>query len=235
MTEEPKQQNRNAEGNGQINSPWSPGKDFFSKNPTFGITLLYLYVTAIGMLYSAVLYGKFGISIFDYSEIGDFLLAALKNPIAFLSAGLFAAVAAAVLALMARGLRYWDKAAYAPISPPEPGQTWEEHTESVKEEAKRVVRVVMGLLAIGLVLVGIFSSLIRPYFSAARTAASIKNGDKPTVVVRYRSFSGSAGQVTRPGLEFIGATQRAAFFYDADHKHTMVIPQEQIVAIRVPE
>jgi hypothetical protein len=235
MTEEPKQQNRNAEGNGQINTPWSQVKDFFSKNPTFGTTLLYIYVTGVGIVYSAVLYGRFGINIFDYSEIGDFLLAAFKNPIAFLSAGLFAAVAAVVLRLMARELRNWDKAAYAPLSPPEPGQTMEEHTQSVKEEAKREVRKVMGLLTIGLVLVGIFSSLMLPYFSAARTASSIKKAKSPMVDVRYRASSGATDQVTKSSLEHIGATQTTAFFYDEDDKRTIVIPQAQIVSIEIPE
>ena len=51
---------------------------------TLVLTLLYLYAAAIGMIYSGVLYGRFGINIFDYSEIGDFLLAAFKNPIVFL-------------------------------------------------------------------------------------------------------------------------------------------------------
>jgi hypothetical protein len=55
------------------------------------------------------------------------------------------------------------------------------------------------------------------------------------VEVRYRSFSGSSGQVTVSGLEFIGGTQRAAFFYDADAKRTIVIPQTQIVSIEVPD
>ena len=59
-------------------------KDFLGKNPTFVLTLLYLYATAIGMYYSAALYSKFGINIFDFAEMADFLLATFKNPIALL-------------------------------------------------------------------------------------------------------------------------------------------------------
>lgn len=69
------------------NNRWGKIKGFFLDNPTLALTLLYLYVTAVGMLYSAVLYRKFGINIFDYAEIADFLLAALKNPEAILQTG----------------------------------------------------------------------------------------------------------------------------------------------------
>jgi hypothetical protein len=56
-------------------------------------------------------------------------------------------------------------------------------------------------------------------WAALFTASTIKNGENQ----RYRSFSGSAGQVTVPGLQFIRATQQAAFFYDADDKRTSVL------------
>jgi hypothetical protein len=86
-----------------------------------------------------------------------------------------------------------------------------------------------------LVLIGAVIVFVLTYANAAETASDIKNGEKPAVEVRYRSFSGSAGQVTVPGLEFIGGTGRAAFFYDADAKRTIVIPQAQIVSIEVPD
>jgi hypothetical protein len=53
--------------------------------------------------------------------------------------------------------------------------------------------------------------------------------------VQYRAFSSSAGQVTEPGLQVIGSTQKAIFFYDVNNKRTIVIPQGQVVSIEVPE
>jgi hypothetical protein len=44
---------------------WDKIKGYLLDNPTLALTLLYLYVTAIGMSYSAVLYASFGINIFD--------------------------------------------------------------------------------------------------------------------------------------------------------------------------
>jgi hypothetical protein len=105
MPEEPKQEDKDArESEDNVlwdKSNWNKIKGFFLDNPTLALTLLYLYVTAVGMLYSAVLYGRFGINIFDYSEIADFLLAAGKNPKALLFTG------AQILAICAA--LYWSR------------------------------------------------------------------------------------------------------------------------------
>ena len=70
--------------------------NFLESNTTAALTLLYVYVSAIGMLYSYFLYRDFGISIFDHSEIADFLLAAFRNPVALVSAIALASIAALI-------------------------------------------------------------------------------------------------------------------------------------------
>jgi hypothetical protein len=234
MTEEPKRQDTDTQESKESNIWdkywdkieifWDKFKKFFLDNPTLVLTLAYLYVAAIGMLYSAVLYGRLGINIFDYSEIADFLLAAFKNPIGIL----FAGVQVATVVIMAYGMKpmllWWmGKRSQS-----------DREQEEIDSEVAPVLFIQRVILATA-VLVSPGAILLGAGLWAATTARSIENGDKPTVEVRYRSFSGSAGQVTRPGLEFIGATQRAAFFYDADEKRTIVIPQPQIVSIEVPE
>jgi hypothetical protein len=219
-------------------------KEFFLANPTVVLSLLYLYVTAIGMLYSAVLYGRFGINVFDYSEIGDFLLAAFKNPVAFLSGGLLAAMGGALLSYRAATVRRRVREVEefreagsrieASIQEEEEEEREKEYQQDkqryLASQRRRTVR-----LTIVIAVTSVFSSLVLPYYSAGKTASSIKAGENPSVDVRYRSFKGSAGQVTVPGLGLIGATEKAAFFYDVDHKRTIVIPQAQLVSIEVPE
>jgi len=100
---------------------------------------------------------------------------------------------------------------------------------------ERFLRRRIAFLVIAVPVAIVCLSLILPYVSATTKASSLKDGEKPVVDVRYRSFSGSEGQVTEPGLELIGATQKAAFFYDVNDNHTLVIPQAQIVSIEVPE
>lgn len=227
-------------------------KEFFLANPTVVLSLLYLYVTAIGMLYSAVLYGRFGINVFDYSEISDFLLAAFKNPVAFLAAGLLAIMGAAVLSiqmsLVRKNEQQWEELIRAREDQEERLKSenkYNKEIEKLKVEKAWTQQKMKSSLergrrqtvisAIVIAVTSIFTSFILPYYSASKTASSIMAGETPSVDVRYRSFKGSAGQVTVPGLGLIGATQKAAFFYDVDEKHTLVIPQSQLVSIEVPD
>jgi hypothetical protein len=231
-------------------------KEFFLANPTVVLSLLYLYVTAIGMLYSAVLYGRFGINVFDYSEIADFLLAAFKNPVAFLSGGLLAGVGAALLYYRASAVRrrvqVEESIVQARIqardqavlqdTPESFKEQYRQETEMYldqQQEARQIYlqreRLRTVIFAIVIALTSVFTSFVLPPYSAGKTASSIKAGETQSVEVRYRSFKGSAGQVTLPGLRLIGATEKAAFFYDLDHKRTIVIPQAQLVSIEVPD
>jgi hypothetical protein len=57
MTEEPKRQDNDAQGS-EENHLWDEIKRYFLGIPTFVLTLLYLYVTVIGIVYSGSLYGK---------------------------------------------------------------------------------------------------------------------------------------------------------------------------------
>jgi hypothetical protein len=229
VTEEPKRQEKDARESVE-NNRWDKIKGYLLDNPTLALTLLYLYVTAVGMLYSAVLYRSFGINIIDYSEIGDFLLAALKNSIAFL------VLALQVLLYYATAL-YERRESARRIGPEinsfmegiEKSMSEDTGYEAPKEPLLPPVLVRWAAFIIPPVL------LVSVVINAVLEARSIKTGEKPAVEIWYRSFSGSAGQVTVPGLEFIGGTGRAAFFYDPDEKRTIVIPQAQLVSIEVPE
>jgi hypothetical protein len=273
VTQEPKRQDRDAPRDEQKDTHWGKVVEFFSNHPTLVLTLLYLYVTAVGLIYSAALYSKFGINIFDYTEIADFLLAAFKNPVAFLAAGILVAMGVALAAYEAIKIRiknrrelalirdfesrvdvrkdldesHPDKSQEIPTSldealrsqeiPTSLATSLDEARRALDEAGRSAERRVEMIFAVAFIiaLTGIFTPLVLPYYSAGKTASSITNGEHPSVDVRYRSFSGSAGQVTEPNLTLIGATQKAVFFYDVDEKHTIVIPQAQIVSIEVPE
>jgi hypothetical protein len=146
MTEEPKQADRDAQGtelkdyitaaiNAALSRLWDKrlgdkAKKFLGNHPTLVLTLLYLYVTAIGIIYSAILYGRFGINIFDYAETADFLLAAFKNPIAFLAPVILVAMGAAGLAVT----EVWSRLFIQQLR----SKRLSEHAEAVlKEEAKK--------------------------------------------------------------------------------------------------
>jgi hypothetical protein len=207
--------------------------DFLQSNTTAALTLLYVYVSAIGMLYSYFLYRDFGISIFDHSEIADFLLAAFRNPGALVSAIALASIAALIAHWSDRRLKETRQRLRQYFSRAEDREVLDrEDIERGLRWRRRITATIVGAIIIASLFV--VASLALPAYFATRAASSIKQGETPTVDVRYRSFSGSSGQILEPDLRLIGATQRAVFFYD-DNKRTIVIPQTQVVSIEVPE
>jgi hypothetical protein len=200
--------------------------DFLQSNTTAALTLLYVYVSAIGMLYSYFLYSDFGVSIFDHSEIADFLLAAFRNPGALVSAIALASIAALIANWSAHRVRVARRVLAQYFS-----RNRDEDFEIEVSVRRSIRRTLVG--AVIIVSLFVLASLALPAYFATRAASSIEQGETPTIDVRYRSFSGSAGQIIETDLRLIGATQRAVFFYDHNER-TIIIPQAQVVSIEVP-
>jgi hypothetical protein len=218
VTEEPKQKNRDGSSRGteqKFNIWVNKVTEVFFTNPTLVLSLLYFYVTGTGIFYAYQLYFSFGINIFDYAAIVDFLLAAFKTPRAF---GLVAFTVA-----VATGLYFLYR------------WMW---MNSIGSGAGRVTRTFLRVVMGAMLVCGFYIFFLGPItfagIYALDTAQAIQQGKHPSVDVRYTSSVGSADQVTEPGLVLIGATQRAYFFYDVKDQRTLVIPQSQVVSIEVP-
>jgi hypothetical protein len=56
------------------------------EHPTLVFTLVYFALTGVGLIYDLWFFFYFKINILDYSETGDFLLAAIRNPLVILLA-----------------------------------------------------------------------------------------------------------------------------------------------------
>jgi hypothetical protein len=84
MVEELKEREEDAQKKEKQSRLWREVVGILSNNPTLAVTASYVYLTAVGLLYSASLYSWFGINILDYSEVPDFLLAAFKDLSAFI-------------------------------------------------------------------------------------------------------------------------------------------------------
>lgn len=68
------------------NATPTPSKDiseksleYFANHPAIVVTIFYVLITIIGLIYSWSFYNRFDLNIFDYAELNDFLLAAFKN------------------------------------------------------------------------------------------------------------------------------------------------------------
>ena len=98
------------------------------EHPGLAVSLAYAAATVIGMVSSYTLLSRFGINVFDYAEAGDFLVLAIRSPMASLSVILGGAVALVALPLdrwMRRrvrlydklySLKWWERVSYHPIA-----------------------------------------------------------------------------------------------------------------------
>lgn len=57
--------------------------DWIRNNWLWAAPLTYFYVTVVGMVQSWLQFRVFGINVFEFSELNDFLLAAFREPLAF--------------------------------------------------------------------------------------------------------------------------------------------------------
>ncbi len=64
--------------------PISVLKWFVREQPALLVSLLYLFASGIGMYFSWRYLRHFGIDFFDYAQVGDFLLASLREPITWM-------------------------------------------------------------------------------------------------------------------------------------------------------
>ena len=66
-----------AQSRGRISS-------LFNEHPALILTVIYVAASTVGMVYSWSYLRHFGINVFNYAQIGDFLLASLKEPFTWL-------------------------------------------------------------------------------------------------------------------------------------------------------
>ncbi len=63
-------------------------RDLLKRHPGVLVSVGYVVISLIGMLFSQALFSEFGVNYFNYAEVSDFLLAALREPMTFaLAAG----------------------------------------------------------------------------------------------------------------------------------------------------
>ncbi|MCH6573173.1 MAG: hypothetical protein IH809_05965, partial [Proteobacteria bacterium] len=77
------------------------------QNPGLGVTLIYLAISLIGLMFSWSLFSEFDVNIFNFTEASDFLLAALREPMTFVMAGSALLVTWLLDWLAMHETRYW--------------------------------------------------------------------------------------------------------------------------------
>ncbi len=190
----------------------SPTPGLFAKHPALALTLAYGAISITGLLFSWSLFRQFDINIFNYMEVGDFMLAALREPLTFLlSAGAVAF--------------YW--VVY------QLGQMEVRWAASRKNKGRlssgyarwsRFINTSIWAAAIGVVLYAyLFLSLYAEWKSK-----EIRAGRAPMVTVFVND---AATALTDGPMALLGSTSRFIFLYDPPSENTHIVPYENVAMV----
>ncbi|HEX6575864.1 MAG TPA: hypothetical protein VF042_12920 [Gemmatimonadaceae bacterium] len=190
------------------------GKSFasriWSEHPTLMFTLLYLALTFVGVVHDFFYYLMFKINVLDYSETGDFLLAALRNPVAVLLSTLPIPLFVA--------LQWWGRTLRKKSG------VYNKYQAQLEKlgAGKLPVRVIAAFMFV-LVYVVLFTEL----YSFAE-AKRVYDGKGQRV-----SFLRSDGIASDEQPILLGTTGKFIFLYYPSRKATEIIPIDNMTALTV--
>jgi len=184
------------------------------RHPGALLTGLYLALTAIGIAYDFLYFRRFGVNILDYAETGDFLLAALRAPLA-----IFYCVLPVVAIWLAALLRRWVRR----VSP-------RYDAYAARYERKwRVGPLWWDVTNTGLVVLYAFA--FTAYYAKA-TARAAKRPSAPPVRVELESDVAAGGAAATVATA-VGTTGKFLFLYYPARDSTRVVPFDNVLQIAV--
>lgn len=184
---------------------------FARMHPGLVVSGAYLSATTLGMLSSWTFYGQFGLNIFHYAQLSDFILSAIRMPAATLAI-LFAFPAVwAVLhmdGVLIRRFR-WYRFVYGP----------------------RWFRAISLSAPAILLYFGLYGFAISQVYSA-RMAQHVREGGAPAVEVELQSGTYQGADATRPfSSQLLGTTSSYVVLYDERSGAATVVPVENVSRI----
>jgi hypothetical protein len=183
-------------------------------HPTLLITLAYLTLTAVGLVYDAWLYMYFRINIIEYSETSDFLLAAVRTPLVIILSILPVLILWALTSLRRRARRAFPR--YDKWSKRYQGTLWDMDSPRARGP-------------IGFVFVVVYAILFTQLY-ALRVADNIKAGRGRVVKVEM-IVPGSVP--TTDTTLLVGTTGKFVFLYNPRSNQTRIVPFENVSSISV--
>ena len=192
----------------------SPVAEIARAHPTLLITLAYLTLTAVGLVYDAWLYMYFRINIIEYSETSDFLLAAVRTPLVIILSILPVLILWALTSLRRRARRAFPR--YDKWSRRYQGTLWDMDSPRARGP-------------IGFVFVVVYAILFTQLY-ALRVADNIKAGRGRVVKVEM-IVPGSVP--TTDTTLLVGTTGKFVFLYNPRSNQTRIVPFENVSSISV--
>ena len=193
------------------------------QNPGLVITLAYLAISFLGLLFSWSLFGEFDVNVFNFTEVSDFLLAALREPMTFVMAG-SALLVTWILGWLGRlEVKHWTTK--NPTS---------RFGKFYSRSSKAINRHPITPIIIFLLYSYFFISLYGNW-----KAERIKAGEGQVIrvqltepVVANSGDGQTGGNVIIKGI-LLGSTNKYLFLYDPDSKITSAMPEENIVRVLI--
>ncbi len=175
------------------------------------LTLGYLVLTSVGMVSSWTLFARFDLNVFQFAQIGDFLLAATAWPLASLSV-LVAVVAIAGIGMLDRvGDRYrWYRLMYFD-----------------SDAMRRIFRSKPAWALYTVLYVWLAAEVHADWYEQR-----LRSGEVPPVLVQLQSgtYRGRDGTQSFTA-HLIGATTAYVFLYDRSSDQVTVVPVENLATL----
>ena len=186
-------------------------RSFMREHPGLVVSAAYLAATSVGMLSSWTLYARFGIDIFQFAQLSDFILSAMRMPLASLA--ILLAIPAVWLIMrsdvwLTERVR-WYKYLYGP-------------------PALRAASRSPGAWILYFALYAYAFSLLY----STRVEERIRAQGAPAVTVELSAGTYRGMDATRPfrtGL--LGTTSTFVFLYDDDSSSVTAVPLENVASL----
>lgn len=186
----------------------------------------YIYLTTLGMFQAWISFSQFNINVFEFSETNDFLLAALRNPMALFYG--FTAVFYFFIVVFVS----WT---YLRLAGKISGKKYKhdrftEYTRSLPEKLLVRIAVPIGMILPFLI---IFIIDLRSESSSAIEGLTLDAERRVKVSLRKGEDSMEEFSENKESmLHLIGTTERYVFLLDSQSKSPIAIPHTNIVKMR---
>lgn len=194
------------------------------EQPAFALTIIYIVLGGAGSYYYTQLFSHFGVNIFYYAEVGDFLLVIFREPLVpglTIAAGLMLYVIFRIdSALDHRFPNYKRATGWF--------QRWLE-SDPYFGKRGRTDMIWEGIIV---VIVLLFVRIITP-FCVKYTVSEIKKTSRRQVFIQLSGESERSLRLGSSDLRLIGTTGRFIFVFEPQTKLTQIIPVESIARITV--
>jgi len=188
--------------------PKRPYRELLREHSGLALTVVYVLLIAIGMMYEWWLYRRFNINILYYAQAADFLLVPFREPLVVFISLLPIPLYSAYMG----GARWLGKKLARPnAKPPDP---------RVQEFSRKFMRV------ISVMAIALWSFAFTAEY-AERVWNAIRAGKRRTVRVE---MAGTSAVFTGT---VVGTTGQFLFLYDRKTNFTRIIPHENVGAVVV--